>query len=298
MGKNYKGLHMPSKIARSIFTAFQNTLITFGRGTFGIEGMNRLLLMLPNERVHLLRPHYDDVQQAFDEAVATGLDYTEHDFPAKMAMVFESAVLATLTELPSDPLSVMEVGCGNGRWLARLHERLGGRMRAIGIDLSPKLIEIARATLGNWATVLCGNFFEYHPTAQKDNLFDAIYLFDVLQHFDQGDYQPVLEKARTLLKPNGLLIIMDKERFSSYGLKMALRRWLGWVPAYYSTASYPAFGSLARLAQKGGFQVRRRGKYEEYRYLILGKAPALTPIDVKAKGENQKTKGENQKTKK
>ena len=258
---------MPSKIARSLFFAFQNTLIAFGRGAVGVQGVNRLLLMLPSQPIRLLRPHYDNVQHAFDEAISTGLDYTTPTFPAKMAKVFDEAVLATLAELPAETLAVMEVGCGNGRWLARLHERLESPISAVGIDLSPKLIDAARANLGDWATVHNGNFFAYHPS--NHHQFDVIYLFDVLQHLDRGDDQHVLAKAQRLLKPNGLLIIMDKERFSSYGIKMAFRRWLGWVPAYYRTASYPAFFFLTRLAKKTGFKIHTHKKYEEYRYLIL-----------------------------
>jgi SAM-dependent methyltransferase len=94
--------------------------------------------------------------------------------------------------------SVLEVGCGLGNLVALLGARGG---RAVGIDVSPRSIELARAR---------------HPSidlrvadVERDPLpegpFDVIVLSDVVGHLD--DVQRALERVRPLLATGGRIVV-------------------------------------------------------------------------------------------
>lgn len=97
--------------------------------------------------------------------------------------------------------SVLEVGCGHGGALA-LFEACG--FKATGLELSPWLVELARATWG--VDVRCG---PVERQKFKPASFDTIALFDVLEHLQ--DPTATLQVCARLLKPTGVLIVQTPE---------------------------------------------------------------------------------------
>ncbi|MBW2418992.1 MAG: class I SAM-dependent methyltransferase [Deltaproteobacteria bacterium] len=111
----------------------------------------------------------------------------------------------------SEPLAVLDVGCGNGRFATFLAERLHGRIDYLGIDSSEALLVHAReqnAALpeARFACVdaLCGALESEALTRP----FDLVVLFGLLHHV------PGFETRRALLTrlvgglaPGGLLAV-------------------------------------------------------------------------------------------
>jgi SAM-dependent methyltransferase len=104
------------------------------------------------------------------------------------------------------PLSVLDVGCGNGRFGVFLYEQLRAGLRYHGLDSAPRLLEYARAALalpGLAASLEQRDVLEQPPDSGE---FDLVALFGVLHHV------PGLQQRRTLLHrlaqrvaPGGLL---------------------------------------------------------------------------------------------
>lgn len=92
--------------------------------------------------------------------------------------------------------SLLDVGCGTGFFI----ESLGPKFTCAGLDASPLAVQMCRDR--GLADVHEGSALDLSAVAGKK--FDAVCLFDVLEHLD--DDAGALEQAKSLLAPGGLLI--------------------------------------------------------------------------------------------
>lgn len=135
---------------------------------------------------------------------------------------------------------VLEVGCGTGTLLASLRPR-----RGVGIDISPRMIEIA-----------CAKFPEFEfSVADAENFsltdtFDFIIIPDVIEHL--SDVEAMLRAVRARCRPGGQVIVTCVNPLWAPVLHLAERLGLKmpegkhrWLPAR----------ELAELARGAGFSV-------------------------------------------
>jgi SAM-dependent methyltransferase len=101
-----------------------------------------------------------------------------------------------LLESVRPPGRVLEIGCGHGGFVSLLRE-LG--FDAMGIDLSPWVVEFARATFG--VPVRQGAL----DTLDLEPGFACIAAFDVLEHL--ADPLDTLRRCARLLAPDGVLLL-------------------------------------------------------------------------------------------
>jgi SAM-dependent methyltransferase len=102
--------------------------------------------------------------------------------------------------------SVLDYGCGSGEF-SRVLALRGARV--VGIDISPKLIETARASAANIGlNGSCPQFMvcDAHHTPFSDNTFDYVVGNGALHHLDLG--MAYAEIAR-ILKPGGKALFME-----------------------------------------------------------------------------------------
>ena len=109
---------------------------------------------------------------------------------------------------------ILDVGCGSG-WLSEFFARLG--YDVTGIDISPDLIEIARARVRSVAygadheTPLRCRFLvhdaEGSPLAEE---FDAVICYDSLHHFE--DERAVVSNLSAMTRYGGALFILEGDR--------------------------------------------------------------------------------------
>lgn len=95
------------------------------------------------------------------------------------------------------PGKLLEVGAGGGDFLALMRERGWG---VTGVEISQHAVDAARTNFN--LELVCGTIDDIPKPLE---LFDAIAFYHVLEHV--SDPNDVLKKARSLLKPNGYLII-------------------------------------------------------------------------------------------
>lgn len=131
-----------------------------------------------------------------------GTDPWGDDFIGKF---HDFAHLVEVLRLPPGA-SVLDVGCGPG-WLSEYFARLG--YRATGIDISPDMIDIARARVA--ALAVPGAAFETMDSEgfQLNQQFDAAVVYDALHHFE--DERSVLRNIYAHLKPGARLFMKEPQ---------------------------------------------------------------------------------------
>lgn len=109
-------------------------------------------------------------------------------------------------------LSVLDVGCGNGRFASYLHERLGG-FAYVGLDSSPELLQLALSRIEPLDGV-DGQLHESDLTREAlsekigDWRFDLVGAFGLLHHVPSLSLRgELLIDLVRLLAPNGLLAV-------------------------------------------------------------------------------------------
>jgi ubiquinone/menaquinone biosynthesis C-methylase UbiE len=123
--------------------------------------------------------------------------------------------------------AVVEFGCGTGRFAARLlSERLPGDATYLGLDVSPRMIELARASLCPWpdrARVLLtdGAVRLPLPEAAADRVVGT-YVLDLLSPADGAAF---IAEARRVLRPGGALVLASLSPGQTPPARVVTRLW-------------------------------------------------------------------------
>jgi len=103
---------------------------------------------------------------------------------------------------PLRGLDIVDLGCGTGRWLEAA-KNAGARSLA-GVDISPEMLNVARAKLGDAAVLVCAECTNATiPAASADLIFCNF----VLSYLDEPER--LLRLAKTTLRPGGSLFLTD-----------------------------------------------------------------------------------------
>jgi predicted TPR repeat methyltransferase len=186
-----------------------NTLVSLGRLEEAVEcydralGMrpdleaartNRFLVLLQLRRLSRLpdfavRSMFDEVAPRFDSLMVDGLEYRGHLHLRALADA----------ELPGlkPPLRILDLGCGTGLVGAAFADLArGGRLE--GVDLSPRMIEVAR-TRGIYNELILGDL--ENVLAQPGPSYDLIVSGDTMVYL--GDLRPAFSGAAKRLVDGG-----------------------------------------------------------------------------------------------
>ncbi len=104
-------------------------------------------------------------------------------------------------------VSVLEVGCGWGRWARAFTRWLGkGRVRYVGVDASEAMIERARTL-----SAVPGAQFLHLPGTRLtvSGPIDVAFSFTVLQHLPYEDQLETLRRMLTSLGPGGRIALVE-----------------------------------------------------------------------------------------
>jgi SAM-dependent methyltransferase len=137
------------------------------------------------------------------------------------------------------PGRLLDVGCGNGQFLNKMHTR---GWEVCGVDFDPKAVENARQLYK--LDVRAGSLADQHF---PDSSFDAVTANHVIEHLP--DPVAFLGEARRIVKPGGCLIVTTPNN-QGLGHQMFQAHWYGIDPPRHVLVHSPM--SLAECARRAG----------------------------------------------
>jgi len=141
-----------------------------------------------------------------------------------------------------DGKKILDVGCGPGRD-AKFFADLG--YEVVGIDLSEKLLEIARKNVPKAKFYL----MDMRNLDFPNNYFDGIWACASFLHVPRKDAQKTLNEFYRVLRENGLIYISVKE---GRGERFVKSNQYGEKERYFV---YYSYAELRKLIENGGFKV-------------------------------------------
>ena len=102
---------------------------------------------------------------------------------------------------------IMDIGCGTGTTALLLSEKVMDEGRVIGIDLSLRMLQIAREKTGDGRVLLFRGNAEEVPC--PDGTFDFVTIFFVLHEMIREGRQNALREIHRILRPGGKALICD-----------------------------------------------------------------------------------------
>lgn len=185
--------------------------------------------------------------------------------------------------LAARPLTVLDVGCGNGRFGYFLHQH-GQIGRYVGVDFSPEYLDKAAA----WQDLLeVGELPKGMFTFQQVNMMEAGFLddygrFEVVACLSAMHHVPTFERRVALLRElaqhvtaDGYLIIGNWQFLDS---KRQTRKVLDWSEVGLTAADVEAQDYLISW-QRGGFGYRYVNLIDEAQTAALVTAAGLTIVE-------------------
>ena len=158
-----------------------------------------------------------------------------HDAGAR----FERAAKAAgLTRLQLEPgLHVLNVGIGTGKEQQRIQQQIRPDGAAVGIDLAPAMLGLARDRLPTPGSHLLCEADARHlpfPPAAFDRVFSS-YMLDLIP---LADIVPILREIRRVLRPDGRFVGVSLTE----GVSLSSRALVGAWKAFYRISPYALGG--------------------------------------------------------
>lgn len=144
--------------------------------------------------------------------------------------------------------SVLDLGCGNGYFLAACREKGYG---VTGVDISEWAVDYVRGVLG--IEVLRGLF---DSLDWPGRLFDVVTLWHVLEH--TRDPIAAIFKAVSWLKEDGVVVI-EVPNYEGTDARRLWEDWVGWQLPYHFYHFTPV--TLIRVLDACGLQVIKKKTY-------------------------------------
>jgi SAM-dependent methyltransferase len=120
--------------------------------------------------------------------------------------------------------SMLDLGCGTGQMLLRYAPRFG---RAVGVDHSPEMLDIARrqvpAVAAGRCTLVNADFFRFLE-ADRDG-YSLVTCVGCLHHLPAGAFDAFFRLARARLRPNGLLLLAEPVDTGGRAPPAAVAKW-------------------------------------------------------------------------
>ncbi len=139
----------------------------------------------------------ENSKAAFNQQAAT----YDNDIKGQHARSLYPVILKKLSEIPYH--TALDLGCGTGEMM-RLILQQNKDKSLYGIDLSEKMLEVAKEKLGNHVNLILSDS-EQLPFS--DSFFDVVYCNDSFHHYPAPD--KVLSEVYRVLKPNGIFVMCD-----------------------------------------------------------------------------------------
>ncbi len=176
----------------------------------------------------------------------------------------------------SPQIRLLDLGCGEGRLLGTVMDRLDAEQRArcvpYGVEISNVLARQSDAALAAYGG-RCVHASAIEGMARfEDGFFDLIVMSSFLEHEIQP--LPLLREAARALRAGGQVLI-KVPNYASWNRSLRGRRWCGY--RWPDHVNYFTPRTLEAMAQRAGFIVQRMNAFDRFAlsdslYAVLRKA--------------------------
>lgn len=205
---------------------------------------------------------FDRYATSYDEALSNALAPSGED-REYFARGRVGWLKRCLNEMGESSRSILDYGCGDGSTTHVLLDMLGAES-AVGVDISPLSIEIARQRRAE-----SGVSFETIGDYQPKGEIDLAYCNGVFHHIPLAERPATVSFLHAALRPGGLFAIWEN---------------CPWNPATHYVMSRCAFDrdavllsppELKRLLRSGGFEILRT----DFRFIFPKFMRVLRPVE-------------------
>lgn len=193
--------------------------------------------------------HYDLSAALYDQFLGTDRQYscayfTEANQPLESAQLAKKRHIASKLCLNQPGLKVLDIGCGWGGLALDLACNAGAKV--LGVTLSEEQITMARARAER-AGVAETCRFELVDYRALSGRYDRIVSVGMFEHVGAPHYDAFFDKARALLKPDGVMLLHTIGRSDPPGSTNA------WIAKYIFPGGYtPALSEIAAAVERSG----------------------------------------------
>jgi 2-polyprenyl-3-methyl-5-hydroxy-6-metoxy-1,4-benzoquinol methylase len=158
---------------------------------------------------------------------------------------------------------LLDVGCGDGRFLWALHSK---RWDRTGVEPVGPVVELVRARFPEIRFVL-GDVFS--PELQEET-FDVITLWHVIEHFQ--DPFGAIQRLSRMLRPNGLLVV-STPNFAGWQARLFREHWYAFDSPrhlfHFSPIALTAVLQNAGLQIHGSYFFSRVENFHQLKHTVL-----------------------------
>ncbi|MBI2662834.1 class I SAM-dependent methyltransferase [Candidatus Woesearchaeota archaeon] len=115
-----------------------------------------------------------------------------------------------LKELAPAKMKILDLSCGSGELLKEIQVRFP-KAELYGVDISAKMLEIARTKLSGRKVIL--QKMDVHALQYPSNYFDFVFSTEAFHHY--YDQQKAVEEMKRVVKERGKVMIVDINFFWS-----------------------------------------------------------------------------------
>ncbi len=206
---------------------------------------------------------FECVQMVYHETIQSQRLYDR--VAASYDTVFERAILAesrltALVRQYTEGKRVLDLACGNGRWLSRL-----GSCDYTGLDLNERMLDEARRHFPE-SRFICGDMTDL-PFA--DGAFDTVVsLFGAMGHLPPEGQQRMIREAYRVLRSDGTAIFTNGNVWSPFGFPLVLSGHRVRIEGVRVRVHSSSPRRFAQSLEQSGFEVLDVSSYD-YSYLPI-----------------------------
>lgn len=177
-----------------------------------------------------------------DETTLFRKSWTLYDAITAENYMFHREIYTLVAEVlrqrhASGPYSVLDLGCGNARFMAPCFES-APPARYDGVDLSATALQEARDYLHGLEKVTLHHTDMLQAVRAADAAFDVIFTGFAVHHLDAAEKQDLFHACAAKLSPGGVFLMVDVVREEGQPLDDYLDGYLGTMRATW-TAVHP-----------------------------------------------------------
>ena len=202
---------------------------------------------------------YEEMSKKHFDLQAEEYDQKETMYYSKFPKVSSRDVAKRLENFEYEKL--LDVGCGTGFLIEILKKQKDAEY--YGLDLSPKMIEIAKAKFDGGVQLVEGSA-DYLP--YPDNTFDVVCCVQSFHHYPYPE--KAMSEAYRVLKPGGIYILSDT------GCSGIAKLFDNIVFKYFmKSGDYAAYSikDIEKLMKSSNFEIACSEKLTRFIFTVIGK---------------------------